>query len=360
MNKNELAELHGVSSTVYSLILKETHEIEQMCRKSMPFELYGQPWTAKQDSMHVEFFETWVERILSKCSNVESFEQMNELFPFYYPCNGSSEAIRDVISAIPKDECIICFEGEYEGYKALAGAYQVDCFEIEREHDLKELHDAFYLMNREFKAIHFFISQPSSIDGNVWLKFDEFMKSIQSLNVFDFNIKVHLDLCYVGSTSNSLDINITNYDCIENIFFSLSKVYGVYFHRIGGVFCRNERKGLWGNKWFKNLFSLYFGTELMKQLGHDNMAKYKEFQIEAISKMNCESPLFPGNVFVPSDVVILSYIKNVKIKQLLKPHEKMMMRGTNTARLCLTPGLSSVISIPEHALSTDPFSLRKS
>src|SRR5918999_601042 len=51
------------------------------------------------------------------------------------------------------------------------------------------------------------------------------------------------------------------------VFFSLSKAFGVYYHRIGGVLSRAPLPGLEGNRWFKNVFSLALGTLLLERFG---------------------------------------------------------------------------------------------
>ncbi len=83
MDKSEIANKYGISKTVYSLVYRDTEEIERACRDSMPRDLYGEPWTGKQDAVHEDFFATSaVDRleagrmhmkwIVARCINVSS------------------------------------------------------------------------------------------------------------------------------------------------------------------------------------------------------------------------------------------------------------------------------------------------
>lgn len=388
MDKSELATEFGISKTVYSLVYRETEAIEAQCRAEMPRELYGEPWTGKQDEVHEEFFHSWA-NIMGQPVTGFGFHKMRALFPHYYPTSGSSEAIREVIAQISAyaphrhRECpwyegvILVFEGEYEGYRAYAQSYNIHVIEIPRDNYEEALKQAVREYAEGFACgesleygggiphFHFFLSQPSSIDGNVWDGYDRFLEVIEEANgvireVYDnyFGgseypescIKIHLDLCYVGCTNGiEYKVNLVNKN-IETVFFSLSKVYGVYYHRIGGVWSRKKLDALWGNRWFKNLFSLYFGTVLMNELGYDFGARYAGIQaraVKALSEMNA----FKGIVVEPSDVILLA---NSTIGKFSNEIQREFKRSSH-ARFCLTPGMSAALSIPEQRLSTDPF-----
>ncbi len=120
--------------------------------------------------------------------------------------------------------------------------------DLERDSDAMRPGDCFYL------------SQPSSIDGNTWDDADEFIKMMAHTHPY---VRIRLDLCYLGTTTRPFKLLNANMFNVDMIFFSLSKVFGVYYHRIGGVFCKRKLPGLFGNRWFKNLFSLQLGCELM-------------------------------------------------------------------------------------------------
>lgn len=389
MNKNEIANEYGISKTVYSLVYRETEAIEASCREMMPRELYGEPWTGKQDEVHEEFFKTWAD-FASPVTNLK-FRQMRTLFPNYYPTNGSSEAIREVIAQIATHnpsrhrECpwyegiIIVFEGEYEGYKAYAQSYGIQVIEIPREGYEEALKDTVRDYTEAFACgdsiemgggiphFHFFLSQPSSIDGNVWSGYDRFLEVAEEANEVirdmcasyfgrdsypESCIKVHVDLCYVGCTNGiKYNVDLTS-SVIETVFFSLSKVYGVYYHRIGGVWSRKKLDALWGNRWFKNLFSIYFGTQLMKELGYYHAEGIVYVQARAVRELSTMEG-FEGINIQPSDVVLLA---NSKVGKFSTDFQKEYQRGSY-ARFCITPGLSSALSISEQRLKSDPFGI---
>lgn len=354
MNKVELANQLGISHTVYSLIYRETQAVNEALNFSLSPELYGEPWTGKQDEIHEEFFKVWAD--YSSPVTGMNFTQLSELFPHYYPTNGSSEAIREVIAQIGTsknpEEYIVVFEGEYEGYRAYANSYGVRVVEIPRTHNIFDFKD---MLADEGRRPHIFISQPSSIDGNVWNKFQDMIEALEALNTLrDVSIKVHVDLCYVGCTHGieyNVDLSST---IIETIFFSLSKVYGVYYHRIGGVFSKKKLDALWGNRWFKNIRSIELGTKLMREIPYgqlqNNSARYQKLIVEELS--NKEE--FLGVQIEACDVTLLA-----KMNITAEPTDlqKSFARHSGGGRMCITPALSVVLSPTSMNLSTDPLNL---
>jgi histidinol-phosphate/aromatic aminotransferase/cobyric acid decarboxylase-like protein len=313
----------GVTRTVYSLIYPETTAVLDKLLKSAPHHLYERAYEDTQERFHLNFAQLW----LNWVSPVVSLAP--ELTHHFYPTAGSSEAIRDSIASyatlslskgvIP---IIHVFEGEYEGYEQYAHAYQVKVIKHNRSNYLetltKETHGLFY------------ISQPSAVDGNLWNGFQTF---IEFLKTKQPKLKVMVDLCYVGTVAKDYEINLesNNIDCV---FFSLSKVFGVYYHRIGGVFSRHEIKSLVGNKWFKNILSLKLGEDLLKSSTVFSLAKkYKKVQEEEVRILR---QFYPN--LECSDVILLCS------KQLRDDQsEKYFLRGKDTLRLCITPAMSRKI-----------------
>jgi len=301
--KQKLAAL-GVSTTVYSLVYPETRALLAELWAGQPHAMYEEPWTSRQDAMHEEFFQAW--------AGWSGQPDIAERFPHAYPCSGSSEAIRDAICRMaarsPRPR-LVMLEGDYEGYPALAAAYGVDVVRLRREHWREQLAAV-------EGPVEAFLSQPSSIDGNVWPDFDDFVRC--------FPGPVNVDLCYLGCTTRPVEIDL-GHPSIERVFFSLSKVFGVYYHRIGGVWSRSEMPGLWGNRWFKNLFSLHFGTELMRRYGCGELAeRYASVQAEV-------AEAYRSAALKPSDVVLLATAEE---------GEALFTRGSGIARYCLTPGMA--------------------
>lgn len=300
-----------LSKTVYSLIYPETEEILKNLWKQSPLHLYHRAYEGHQEKSHQEFFQEYRKWISKEVSLTD--------LSFQYPTAGSSEAIRESLayyaSLHPRGK-IHVFNGEYEGYEALATSYGLTTIKHDREHfkDLKGIkaHEPFY------------ISQPSAIDGCFWKDFPSFLETMKD------HKSVRVDLCYVGATTVSHPLDLKK-ECIDMIFFSLSKIFGVYYHRIGGVFSKEALPGLWGNQWFKNLFSLKLGVELLKAYGPGELPrKYAHLQDQMILQLSSST----GWKLEKSEVLFL-----------LKAHGQDLpeyARNDQWARVCITPLIDKV------------------
>lgn len=318
---NELLLNAGASKTIYALT---TPEVERVKRETFGddgyFDQFRGAWTQKQNAMHERFFGEWFE--WSEPAIVISEAD----FFFQYPTAGASEGIRHLIyslAAHKPDARVHFFVGEYEGYKAMAEAAGLHWVEHHRDiwnHESE---------NQVREAMHrndvFFLSQPSAIDGNVWPDYDAFMRTMWDRSVI-------LDLTYVGAVPRqALPRKI---DCchraIDAIVFSMSKPFGAYYDRIGGLLCRAEDAGMFGNKWFKNLTSLDIGTCLLERHSvFEIPERYKRLQEEATSKIEDRLDLA---LLKPSDVYIVA-TSNAMPKNSLGSY---LWRGDNL-RLCVTP-----------------------
>ena len=162
------------------------------------------------------------------------------------------------------------FKGEYEGYKSYAEAARIEVIEHDRR-DWQKVAET--MPENEW----FFLSQPSAIDGNVWQDANSFLRAVAAKSD---KPRVIMDMTYVGAIADApAEKFAVSEACVRNVIFSLSKPFGAYYDRIGGVFCREEDGGLFGNKWLKNLTSLALGTKLMTR--HNVFAlprKYKAVQ----------------------------------------------------------------------------------
>lgn len=301
-----------ISKTVYSLIYPETKKTLEDLWLSKPHDLYKNPHKQKQLEMDKEFLSTWIDW---------TKDQVNiPPLPYFYPTAGSSEAIRETI-AFEKSKNpnmkIHIFKGEYEGYKAYAQAYNIPVVEHERDSYKNSLE-----FNQALKSNDlFFLSQPSSIDGNYWSEFDSFASILDKSS-----LSLMLDLCYIGCTTNLPKIDLTRHSSIKVIFFSLSKVFGVYYHRIGGVISSYEMPSLYGNQWFKNLFSLQLGINLMKNFKLGELPnKYKYLQEKICLKHNLN----------PCDVILLGQKDSQDVNHPLYRHKKI--RG------CLSPIMERIL-----------------
>lgn len=308
-----------ISKTVYSLCFPETENLLRSFLSKNDFsDFYNETWTKKQDLYHLELsegFKEWSKDYLK-------FNQKH-----FYPTNGSSEAIREQICyLISLNKNIIVFEGEYEGYEAIVNSLGKKVIKIKREDYKSEENLEFYNKDNVF-----FISQPSSIDGNYWKDFDNFIKLLELKEC-----SLYVDIVYLGCTKDIKLIDLTS-NIIKGVFFSLSKSFGVYYHRIGGCYLREENPLLYGNMWFKNILSMKFGIELMKnfKLGYFPNKYNKEKKL--VSKILKEELNFE---VVDSDSLLLINIKrtNTEIDSLIERNKK-----SEILRVCITPKLEEII-----------------
>jgi hypothetical protein len=330
---------NGASKTVYALV---TPEIE--AGKAAAFGDHDSPerrktlnqcrqaWTGKQDSYHEVFFDRW-------CEWSKPVIDMDRAeYPYYYPTAGASEAIRHLIYkfAATGGDTIHVFKGEYEGYKALAeaitknGEKLIEVREWDRDNYVAV---ADYFEHSTYDDL-FFISQPSGIDGNVWHAFNDFISEMPPKSVV-------VDVTYVGAVPESsvgerFDLNP---DAITAVVFSLSKPFGAYYDRIGGVFLREYDGGLFGNKWFKNLLSLRIGTIMMERHNVYYMPNlYGRWQTAMTSL--CSIRL--GYKFVPSDVFLLATSDDDSGDEMAE-----YLRRAGKLRLCITKGIADIIGTGE-------------
>lgn len=335
---------YGVSKTVYSWRFPETTVLYMGMLHAQRSEMesrHANAWEKTQDVYDQEFFRDWIDWVepLNLKIDFEDFEHR-------YPTAGSSEAIREVLAYLGSlaqykpslgVPTIHIFEGEYEGYKALAKPYGIRVVEHPRFGVEKSIRD-FMKHGQTTEGHYFFLSQPSAIDGNIWTSCGSFLRWLRDHT----DIRVALDLCYVGLVPQSKwfyppkseqsrifgGSERDTFEIVDYVFMSLSKVFGVYYNRIGGVFSRNPIPGLWGNKWFKNLDSLYFGQQLMKSYGPFYLPnKYHPHQQEAREILHHDDNLLFEDTRC-SDVILLSHAYS--------NNKSVFSRGGNK-RFCMTP-----------------------
>ena len=320
-----LIEEYGISKTVYSLYFPETASIvKKLWENQEPLHsMYEAAYTKKQDPYHLSFGETF-----KKWSSPSLMVKWED-FSYFYPTNGASEAIREQLAYLSNTsiKTLFVLEGEYEGYEAIAIPLGFNVIKLDKSKVLSNIYD-----DELKKGGYFFISQPSSIDGNVWEDFDNFVIKMNSFEKVD----IYIDTVYVGCIDKDYSINL-NYNCVKGIFFSLSKSFGVYYHRIGGVFLKESNPLLYGNMWFKNIFSLKLGEELMNNFDVNYFPqKYKNVKEQAIKEVE----LSLGIQVEPADALLLS-----NAKKSGKDYEGFIVRSqiNENIRICLTPIIEKMI-----------------
>jgi len=334
LNLNKELLRAGVSKTVYALVTPQVEKIKDRIfgeagskQREKHLSQFREAWTGKQDAYHREFFETWFEW----SSPVVDIDE--GVWQHHYPTAGASEGLRHLIYAhairTEGKGAIHVFKGEYEGYKAMAEACDIQCVEHSRRNIT---HAELESIAQKFTPRDLFlVSQPSAIDGNVWKDFNFFV-SVMPKN------SIVADITYVGSVPSAaveekFDLNAAS---IENIVFSLSKPFGVYYDRIGGVLSREVDGGLFGNKWFKNLTSLELGTALLKAFPVFHMPR-ELAPYQGMAMRSAEKSL--GFKLQTSDVAILATGTNSVGSERLA---RYVFREEGL-RVCLTPEMSRLI-----------------
>jgi len=342
----------GASGTIYAIVMPESEAgiqrvvdgcdvhavseataaggtLEEMLkrREEKWLSLFREPWTQHQDGIHVEYFDRWI----GWASPIVSFDA--DAFPFRYPTAGASQGIEKLLAeyvtrAFKKGTTPILhvFEGEYEGFASYARGL---CCDI-RVHERSDWRSAVMTCEPGF----FFVSQPSAIDGMVWEDFDAFCSMIDEERMAQ--LEVVADLTYVGATAREWTVSMDHH-CIRAFVISHSKPFGLYYHRVGGVFAREERPTLFGNVWFKNLTSIRIGIEMMKEHGvFDLPRRYLDQQKEAVLLLARRLRL---DRLTPADISVMA---QAPIQDGDHPL-KVLERGCadeRVVRVCVTPEMT--------------------
>ena len=333
----------GASGTIYSLVMPESEAALStlVIDEQGLLDRYREPWTQKQDAMHEAYFNTW----LKWSSPIVSFDA--SAFPFRYPTAGASEGIFKLMAEYlarmrdaGNEPSIHIFEGEYEGFPAYADALKIRCV----RHNRSDWQKVVETIDR---GGLFWISQPSAIDGQVWPHFDSFVELLAAERP---DVAVIPDLTYVGAVAREFHVALDSPN-IPAFVISHSKPFGGYYHRVGGVFARVECPSLFGNKWFKNLLSLAWGTEMMRRHGVlDLPRKYRPVQEEAAHRVG--EALGIGALEATDVLLMACAPPRFASTDVLRT----VLRGSaseQVIRLCLTPAMTILIA-PEMAPGTAP------
>jgi histidinol-phosphate/aromatic aminotransferase/cobyric acid decarboxylase-like protein len=322
----ELIQRDGVCKTVYSIYWPFTRDlidrVWQTERETLHRQ-YEEAWTKKQDALHDPFLERWAEWATPVRPAITRLS-----FPHRYPTSGSSEALRETLAdfaANRRDNALHVFAGEYEGYEAYARGYGVPVL----QHDRKD----WAAGRHPFRTGDIFmLSQPSAIDGNLWPGYDDFLRHMAERHS---QVEVMLDLCYVGLVARDYAIEI-DYPNIVRLFFSLSKIFGVYYHRMGGVFSKREIPGLYGNMWFKNLHSIHLARRLLDESTVRTIPDmFRPCQEAVVRKLQNRYPTLQ-----PSDAILLGHHR---FDADTATDTDRLLRRDDAVRYCLAPAMETAI-----------------
>lgn len=324
----------GASGTIYSLVMPESEAaLAAIIDDRAHFlGLYREAWTQKQDTMHHEYFERWIDW----SAPVVSFDA--SAFPNHYPTAGASEAIFKLMAEYAA-ECrsrgaapsIHMFEGEYEGFPAYAAALGLPVVRHPRS-DWRAVAEAGVPDHAQF-----WISQPSAIDGMLWPHFEAFAAALHGARP---TAELVPDLTYVGSVARDYRI-VLDAPNIQSLVISHSKPFGGYYHRVGGVLAKRERPSLFGNRWFKNLLSLAWGSEMMRRHAiQDLPRRYRPLQ--ELAAHRCGEAT--GFALKAADISLLATAPwRDDIPTLLRSVGRGC-REERVVRLCLTPAMAGLIA----------------
>jgi Aminotransferase class I and II len=334
----------GASKTVYALVTPETEAAKNFilgnavagpdATRRHHLEQFRDAWTGKQFASHEVFIERW----MAWAAPVVAIDAGG--FPWRYPTAGGSEALFHIIAAYGNraraerfNPEVHVFAGEYEGYKAYAEACGIAVI----EHPRADWQD----VGRMLPATALFcLSQPSAIDGNLWPEANAFLALLATaVN----EARVLLDVTYVGAIAERPLLRFAaDSPSVLSLAFSLSKPFGVYYDRIGGVLCRKAMPSLLGNQWFKNLTSLQLGMALLDR--HDVFdlpRRYKPVQREAAARIGRRL----GLALSPCDVSVLAQAEPTSTTDRALAAFLRRPAGDPNAslRLCLTPTMAEMI-----------------
>lgn len=330
-NDDVMLQQLGIMKTIYVPVHPFVNGIkaELATRSDEIMKMFSEPHKRTQDNMHEAFFTTYVEWA-NQAVKIDP-----KIFKFHYPTSGSNEAIRETIAHHGNlqqkkghSPRIHIFKGEYEGYRAHADAHQVEVI----EHDRENYQDC---IDQHLRAGDpFYISAPSSIDGNIWDGYEAFLTFLENHHP---TTKLMVDLAYLNTTKKTPNIRVDS-EVIETIFISMSKSFpGTYYDRIGGMLSKQELPGLFGNMWFKNLPGLLLGRNLMENSTLGDIPKEMSIIQERVVKQLQKTF---GVDLTPSDV---TFVATQSIPDEPSKIQTLLKRN-NIVRYCLTPAIHEALN----------------
>lgn len=322
------------TKTVYSLYFPETRRVVDELWGERPHHLYERNYTKRQDAMHEPFLARY--RSWAGDAGVE----FGSGLVHGYPTSGASEGIHALLARIATHgrPRVHVFEGEYEGYRHLAAALALEVCVHARapEHWQRSLGE------EARPGDWFLISQPSAIDGRVWKGFDEL---VAWTGRHTPELTLAVDLTYVGAVARDFRVDVSAPN-VGVVLASLSKPFGVYYHRVGALWSRTPFDALYGNLWFKNLFSLALGERLMATFG----ARVLPSRYAPLQRIALDRAIAAGEATAsaePSDVLLLATERLAAGVAPTATHEPFVRAREPdglTLRWCLTPALDALVT----------------
>lgn len=311
----------NVVRTNYSCYWPETRDVLDDLWGSRPHRLYERAFARRQENLPRRFLERW--------RDWSGIQLPDDQFPHASVTAGASEPIKDLTltGGIPGRQtrgAVYVFEGEYEGYGHFAQSIGRRVVTVPRDIDAA-------LALRYGQNAMFWVSQPSAIDGDYWPELDAFLTAMARRHPL---VRFYLDVTYVGSVRRAEPIRPSSHPNVRAVVFSPSKPFGIYYHRVGGVWSRDPIPTMAGNKWFMNPFSVAVASELMRRYTVDELPrKYHPVQL-AVIRAAKQDGLLPREAG-PANVVIAAHSP-------VGPDA--FKRAEGHYRWCLTPGIDRIIN----------------
>lgn len=294
--------------TVYSFYFPETARVVGELWASRPHGWYERAWE-HDDRRDLALLDRW--RRWSGL-NLGGFEHA-------YVAHGASEAIKDLTVNVGR---VHVFAGDYEGYAAFARARDLEVVvhprgmaAVEAEHRDGDV---------------WWISDPSAIDGDHWPDLPGFLDAMRERWPA---VRVRLDMIYIGCVRRLNPVDPSAYPNVDAVVFSLSKPFGVYRHRIGGVFSRRPILSLEGNRWFNNIFSVELAIALMDRHPPAELpSRYAGVQEQVVEALKSAGTLPPDAT--PCNAVLLARSAT---------GDPAYARAPGALRYCLTPEIDALV-----------------
>lgn len=293
-------------------------EVGDLAKFDYPTEIFRKNYDPGLDDLHLPLMDEYLFRSVRSVLDVKpELKDFAAALPSAYYTNGSSEGIYHLLARHKThfpDVPLFQFEGEYQGYGEYARALGMEFYTVPHGTDPRVLRPGV-----------FFISAPSAVDGNI---------ADNSLieHICETGHYVVLDLAYAGMAQYAEHQKIQLHDHVAAVVGSMSKPFGLYYHRIGFLWAKDPVDSLYGNRWFKNAFSIEVGKAVIDQYTAADLAeKYRPWQSRACK----DASDWLGYQITPSDVWLLGHaFPNPKYPMPLAIEP--FKRGPGY-RFCLTP-----------------------
>lgn len=299
---------------VYSYLLPEVRVVIDEITRDYPHDVFLRSVPPPGlDDFHVPIIDRLVDYYKESVPALGGFQSK-------YPTAGSEEGIKEFMTRLRTDgENHICvIKGDYEGFSEVAKTRGLDVWVVNP-----------YVNPKYISPSVWFISNPSARNGR-------HLPDGLIYDICEAGHKVFYDMSYLGTTTPMVyDLSHPN---IVAAAISFSKPYGLFYYRIGFTFSREPIPALYGNKWFKNVFSLLVADRVMQMLDIWKLSeKYRTVRARILEKIRTET----GLPLHPSEVFLLAYLEEkdvpwgcltVEQMEMIKPFDR-----EGTYRFCLTP-----------------------